>query len=73
VDKDGCHIGLVEIRWKRAARREPLARQRRAAGDPSRRLENGCARDDAAKIRHRLLVTIPGAWARSRCSRRSVP
>ena len=65
VDKDGRHIRLVEIRRKRCcekwgrgrdtteAREIPSASLR--AGS-SLRLENGCAQNDAAKVRHRLSV-----------------
>jgi hypothetical protein len=63
VDKDGRHIRLVEIRRKRCgekwghwrdtteAREIPSASLK--AGS-SLRLENGCAEDDAAKVRHCL-------------------
>src|SRR5580658_1203675 len=35
-----------------------LTRHRRGVGDPSLRLKNGCAQDDAAEMGHRALVAM---------------
>jgi hypothetical protein len=53
VDKDGCHIGLVDFRRERCGEKWAAGATPRGVGDPSLRLKCGCAQDDAAEIRYR--------------------